>query len=182
LPAGRIRLVRTIAYAAAGWACAFAAQSFYYAAGGTAGASAFPPSITEPVLARHPGAVAVMWGTGALKLLAAGLALALVRRWSSVWLDRGLTFVAWGAAVVMGLYEGLLSLVQHALMLAGAVAVPAGLGRESARWHVWLFDPYWLLGGLLFAALAWQRRGRSRQGGRRRSPGLAGMGGCELPR
>ena len=140
------------AYGAA-WAFAFSLQSFYYAVGGTAGAETRPAAIAEPVLARDPAWVAIMWGTGAAKVLAGLLALALFRRWGGRVLDRLLLVTAWGAGVFLALY-GAANLVQHALMVAGVVATPTGLGETAARWHLWLWDPWWILGGLLFVAAA----------------------------
>jgi hypothetical protein len=52
----------------------------------------------------------------------------------------------------MGLYGGA-SFLQHLLMLTGALALPAGLGRVGAQWHLTLWDPWWLFGGLLFTAV-----------------------------
>jgi hypothetical protein len=43
---------------------------------------------------------------------------------------------------VFTVYEGFGSLVEHALMLTGIIALPPGLGRRSAWWHLLLFDRY----------------------------------------
>ncbi len=42
------------------------------------------------------------------------------------------------------------SLVQHALMVTGAIDTSAALGEHAARWHLALWDPWWILGGALF--------------------------------
>lgn len=137
-------------YAAAAWAFVFSLQSFYYAVGGTAGVATFPPSLVTPLLAREPAAVATMWATGVLKVIAGVLALALVQHWGRK-IPRRLLLVAGGIAVaIMGIYEGAASWVQHALMVAGVIDIPAGLGRRSAYWHLVFWDPWWLVGGLLF--------------------------------
>ncbi len=137
-------------YVAAAWAFVFSLQSFYYAVGGTVGADTFPPSLVEPLLARERTAVALMWATGMLKVIAGVLALALVRQWGRK-VPRPLLLAAgWGAVAIMGVYEGAASWVQHALMVAGVIAIPAGLGRRSAYWHLVFWDPWWLIGGLLF--------------------------------
>jgi Protein of unknown function (DUF3995) len=151
------------AYAAASWAFVFALVSFYWALGGTVGAATNAPAITEPVLAREPAAVAVIWITGALKLLLAALALLLlwprprrVPTWASNWLPRRLLIgTGWVVTALMAGYEGLASLVQHALMVAGVLDIPAGLGETSARWHLVLWDPWWLLGGVLLGLATW---------------------------
>jgi hypothetical protein len=35
------------------------------------------------------------------------------------------------------------------------LSVPSGLGHTAALWHVVLWDPWWLLGGILFLVAAW---------------------------
>jgi hypothetical protein len=146
------------AYAACAWALLFSLQSFYYAAGGTAGAATWPPAIATGVLERRPGWVATMWATGALKVLVGVLALALVRPWGRAiprWL---LLTAAWSATAIMAVYEGAASLIQHALMVAGVITTPEGLGERSARWHLFLWDPWWLIGGALLGVAAWGYR------------------------
>lgn len=149
-------------YAACAWALVFAAQSIYHAAGGTVGAETIGPAIAEPVRAREPAWVALMWVTAALKLIAALLALALVRPWGRVVPRRLLLAAGWCAVAVMGVYEGAASLVQHALMVAGVIDTPEGLGATAARWHPLLWDPWWLLGGILFGLATWRYQRRDR--------------------
>lgn len=147
-------------YAACAWAVLFSAQSFYYAAGGTLGASTWPPVLVAPVLARDPMWIAIMWGTGAAKVVIGLFALALVQRWGRLFPCWMLLLGAWGLGICLALY-GLASWVQHGLMAAGVLAIPAGLGRDTPMWwHFLLWDPWWLLGGILFitAACSFQRR------------------------
>jgi hypothetical protein len=132
--------------------------NFYYAAGGTAGAGTWPPAIAAGVLRRDPAWIAVMWGTGALKVAAGLLALALAHPLGRRLPRRPLLAAAWAAVAIIGGYEGAASLVQHALMAAGVLAIPAGLGPTALRWRLVLWDPCWLLGGILFAAAALRYR------------------------
>ncbi|HEV2404232.1 MAG TPA: hypothetical protein VGR88_02200 [Ktedonobacterales bacterium] len=39
-------------------------------------------------------------------------------------------------------------------MVSGVIATPAGLGTTAARWHLYLWDPWWLLGGVLIIVAA----------------------------
>jgi hypothetical protein len=137
-------------YAAVVWSLVFAAVSFYWAAGGTAGAATIGPAIAEPVLRREPGWVALMWATGALKVAGALLAPALARRWGGPLPRRLLRLAGWSAGIIMAGYEGAASLIQHGLMVSGVIDTPEGLGTAAARWHLLAWDPWWLLGGLLF--------------------------------
>lgn len=150
----RARYAAWAAYAACAWAFAFAALSFYWAAGGAAGAETIGEAVTKPVLARDPGWIALLWATGALKALGGLLALALVQPWGRV-IPRWMRLTAaWGAGALMFLYGGA-SMVQFSLMSAGVLSVPASVGTTAVRWHLLLWEPWWMLGGLLFMAAAW---------------------------
>lgn len=149
--AGRPRR-RWAGYGACVWSLLFAALSFYWAAGGLVGAGTIGPAVEGPALAREPAFVAVLWATAVLKLVAAGLALALAHdpRWVPRWM---LLLAGWGAAGLLSLY-GLANLAQHLLIVGGVIAVPAGLGEAALPWHLWLWDPVWISGGVLFTLAA----------------------------
>lgn len=138
--------------AACVWALVFAAISFYWAMGGRAGTETLGPAITG--LAQDPTFIAFVWVTAILKVLLGLLALALIRLPENRILRRLLLASGWAAGIGMVLYGGA-SFVQHALMLTGAVRLPAGLGETAAFWHLLLWDPFWMLGGLLFIATSW---------------------------
>jgi hypothetical protein len=147
------------------WAFIFAAVSFYWASGGTVGVSTIGPALTKPVLAGDPTWIALLWATGLLKVLVGLLALALVQPWGGRLPRRLLLIAAWGACAVMALYEGAASWIQHGLMAAGVIDVPSGLGITALRWHLLLWDPWWLAGGLLLGIAAWGYAGRTGQAG-----------------
>lgn len=142
------------AYAAGAWAFAFAALSFYWAAGGTAGADTIGDIIKGRPLARDPGFVAILWATGALKALAGLLALALVRPWGRLIPHWTLLTATWGTGALLTLYGGA-NLAVRGLMAVGVMSTPASMRSVAARWHLVLWDPWWLLGGILFLAAAW---------------------------
>ncbi len=147
-------------YAACAWAFVFAAMSFYWAAGGTAGADTIGPTIKELALAREPWFVAVLWLTGAMKVIAGLLALALVRPWGRPVPHWMLLVAAWGTGALLVLYGGV-NLAVRGLMTIGAMNTPESMHSTAARWHLLLWDPWWLLGGLLFCAAAWHYQRRS---------------------
>lgn len=151
----RVPRIRWPGYAASAWAFIFAAVSFYWALGGTVGLATLGTTLYALALARDPVAIAVGgWGAGAAKLLGGFLPLALLSCRMLPRFRRALRVLAGAGGIGMALYGGA-SLVQHSLMLTGAIALPAGLGLFGARWHLILWDPWWLLGGLLFLMAAW---------------------------
>jgi hypothetical protein len=150
------------AYAAAVWAFVFAVPSFVWAAGVKAGSETIAADVEEAGIA-DPWLLAA---TGVLKLLAGLVALALVRPWGRAIPRRLLLVAAWGAAVVFCLYA-VANFVEHSLMEAGERSIPEDLGTDAVRWHLLLWDPWWLLGGILFALAAWEfTRSRRAEAGR----------------
>jgi hypothetical protein len=139
------------AYVAAAWAFVFAVPSFVWAAGVEAGSETIAADVEEAGIA-DPWLLAA---TGVLKVLAGLVALALVRPWGRAIPRRLLILAAWGAAAILFFYA-VVNFVGHALMEAGVWKIPDALGADAVRWHLLLWDPWWLLGGILFALAAWQ--------------------------
>lgn len=149
------RFAHWAAYAAAAWAVVFAAVSFYWAAGGTIAAHTVA---AKPEALASPGD---LWAIGAAKLVPALLALALARPWRRSGVRRGLRLAAWVLGGLLILY-GAAGWADHALMAAGAIHTPEILGHAAVRWHLALWDPWWVLGGVLVLAAAWAARRESR--------------------
>lgn len=78
---------------------------------------------------REPGFVAMLCVAFALKVAAVALALALSESWGRR-APRRLLLLGWTAGVGVTLYA-VLNFAQHALMAAGAIDTPDGLGSEA---------------------------------------------------
>jgi hypothetical protein len=163
---GRPSITAWFGYAASAWAFLFAAVSVYWAAGGTAGIETQSASIQELGEQRDPWFVAVLWGTGILKAAGGLLGLALVQPWGRLFPRRFLLIAAWGAGLGMAIYGGLGILVD-AFRIVGVIPIPEAADLATVLWHILLWDPWWLLGGILFVAAARhsQRPARNRSGG-----------------
>jgi hypothetical protein len=146
--------LRTPACLAALWALAFAAASAYWAAGGTGGANTIARSLADRAAERHPEFVATLWAAVAAKAMLTALALALVRP-ATARFARAVRFAGWIAGGALTLY-GATGLIEFCLMALGARDVPADVGDAAVLWYVLLWEPLWLLGGLLFLAATWQ--------------------------
>lgn len=163
-PATARRRATVAAYLAAAWAFLFGALSVYWALAATLGsddylgAGTIGPVIEDRATAGEPAFLALLWLTGVLKVVAGLLALAVVQRWGRAIPHRLLRVAIWTAGVLLTLYGGA-NLIQHALMATGIIDTPAGLGETAVRWHLALWDPIWLVGGVLFVATAWLSRG-----------------------
>lgn len=152
---GRTHRTTWFAYAACIWAFIFAAFSFYWAAGGMIGAETLGEGIARLAAARDPELITLTWITGVLKVIAGLLALALVQRWGHVFPRWLLRLAAWGAGLLF-LGYGIANVIQHAMMILDPSQIGELLGSVNAvRWHLALWDPFWMIGGLLFIAAAY---------------------------
>jgi hypothetical protein len=150
-----------VAYAACGWAFLFAALSFYWALGGTAGAETVSPAIAQLARAHVPWVIAALWIGAILKVASGLVALALVQPWGSRVPRWILLILVWGAGTLLFVHGG--------LYFAVGVLALSGTIRSSApapvlHWYTFLWGPWWLLGGLLFLLAAWSYVRRSPQG------------------
>jgi hypothetical protein len=162
-PAASTRPLRPAwaAYAACALGLLSAIPSFYWAAGGTIGLDTVGGAIEELARARDPAGVALGIGAGVLKVAGGVLALALVRPWGRRVPRRRLGGVAWAASVALTLYGGLLVAV-GALVLAGVIRPAGPVDRTALRWHVLLWDLWFLVWGLLLGLAAWHHGRQSR--------------------
>lgn len=142
------------AHAATVWAFAFAALSFYWAAGGTIGLGAVGGTIAG--IGRSQAWFAwVVWLTALAKTVGGMLALSLVRPWGDRF-PRGLRLTASAAAGALLTMYALLNLGARGLQALGAIPTPASMQSAAAWWHLLLWDPWFLAGGVLFLVAAWQ--------------------------
>jgi hypothetical protein len=144
-----------------------AVPSFYWTLGGTAGLHTLGGAIEELARTRDPAGVALGLGAGLLKVAGGLLALALVRPWGRAIPRRLLGGAAWAAGVVLTAYGGLLVAV-GALVLTGLISPSGPVDRTALRWHVLLWDLWFLVWGLVLGVAAWHFGRESRSRGARR--------------
>jgi hypothetical protein len=143
------------AYLACALAWLYALPSFYWALGGTAGLDTVGGAIEELARTRDPAGIALGIGAGLLKIAGGLLALALVHRWGRSIPRRLLLGAAWAASIVLTAYGGLLVSV-GTLVLTGIIRPSSPVDRTALRWHVLLWDLWFLVWGLLLGVAAWQ--------------------------
>lgn len=141
-----------VAYGACGWAFLFAALSFYWALGGTAGADTVSPEIVQLARAHVPWFIAVLWITAIIKVCSGFLALALIRPWGRRVPRWILLILAWGAGTLLFVHGGLFFVV-GILAMSGAISVSTP--ATVLHWYTFLWGPWWLVGGILFLGAAW---------------------------
>ncbi|MEU8779909.1 DUF3995 domain-containing protein [Streptomyces sp. NPDC048606] len=141
---------RWLGFAAAAWGVLFALPSFAWALGGTFGVrSTVAPALVKLAHDRVTWFLAVLWLTGLLKLLGALIGIGLTRR-RGTWAGRFLVFCGGGAAVLL-VWHGCQFVLHGVLVEAGARAVAPDLAGLT-RWYLYLWGPWFVAGGLAFAA------------------------------
>jgi hypothetical protein len=137
------------AYAVAVWALAFALIGLYWVLGGEWLLETIGEAVTQPAQDGDPMLVAAVWASTLVKFAAVPAGLGLVQRWGQFFPRWFLVGGGWLAALLLLLYGGA-SLIQQVLMVFGAVEVSASF-EPVLYWHLFLWTPYWLAGGVLFA-------------------------------
>ena len=158
------------AYAAAVLAVAYAAVSLYWAAGGTALLSTVGGTVED--IARHGGLPAVALGlaAAAVKLACGIVALALVRPWGRSVPRAVLLSCAAAASAVLACY-GAIQVAAGSLVLSGAVRPAAPVDWTALRWHVCLWDTWFLVWGISLAVATEAARRQARHRKPPASPG-----------
>jgi len=151
------------AYAAAIVAFAYALVSLYWALGGHALVATVGGYVEQ--FARRGGAVPVLVALAAAAAKVAGglLALALVRPWGRRVPRRWLLTGASVAGVLLVVYGGL-NVLAGALVLLDVIHPAGRADRTALRWHVGVWDLWFLVWGILLvlAAIGYWRRTANR--------------------
>lgn len=160
---------RTAAWCAGVLAVGYAMVSVYWAFGGIWLLDTVGGALEEQGRAGSVAGRVVAWAAVALKLVAAVLPLLATRReWRRIGARRVVRVLSWVEAVVLVAYGGLLTVV-GLLVQADVVHAAADADRRALAWHAYLWDPWFLIWGLLAVAALWLSRrfppGPRRSGG-----------------
>jgi hypothetical protein len=138
------------AYAAAFAAFAYALVSLYWAVGGHGLVGTVGGYVEQ--FTRRGGAVPVLVALAATVAKVAGglLALALVRPWGRRVPRRWLLLASTGASALLVAYGGL-NVLAGALVLSSVIHPAGSVGRNALRWHVGVWDLWFLVWGILLA-------------------------------
>ena len=142
------------AYGASACTLAYGGLKLYWALGGLAliAESPLPPEAIADLLARTPGAVRGHWIGVALSAAGIVAAFATVSGWGRVF-PRWLVLVGtWSLATLMVIRA--VGQIIGGIQRLGLDPPPAA--RHTITWDLALWSPFFLVWGLLWAAVAWQ--------------------------
>jgi uncharacterized membrane protein len=121
-------------------------------------------ALSKPGQAGRTAALLTGWAAAVVKAIAAVLPLLAVGGWSLV-ADQGrlrpIRVLAWIEAVILTGY-GLVLTVTGLLVQAGIVAAAADADHRALRWHAYLWDPWFLVWGILVVIALLRSRPRPR--------------------
>jgi Protein of unknown function (DUF3995) len=142
---------------------AYAGISVYWGLGGTWLLDTVGGSLAASGRDGSAGIMTAVWGAAGLKIIAAVLPVLAAGRAAAagpVLRRRGLRVLGWAEAVILTLY-GLVLTTVGLLVQSGLIRAGAGADHRALAWHAYLWDPWFLLWGLLVtAALLRVRRPR----------------------
>jgi hypothetical protein len=140
-------------YAAAIVAFAYALVSVYWALGGRALVSTVGGYVEQ--FAGQGGLVPVLvaLAAAAAKVIGSLLALALVRPWGRLIPRRWLLIGSAAVSALLVIYGGL-NVLGGALVLSGVIRPSETADRTALRWHVAVWDLWFLVWGILLALAA----------------------------
>jgi uncharacterized BrkB/YihY/UPF0761 family membrane protein len=169
-----------LACAAAALGTLYASVSAYWALGGTALLDTIGGTLEREGRAGTTGLLVVVWVSVALKLAASATGLAAVAQpqRTNRCHRRVLRRTAWLIATLLVLYGGVLTSVGM-LVQTGILHTSHNADHRALRWHAFLWDPWFLIWGLLLAA-AMRDRGIEGHHGRRHGF-LLGCSGRQAP-
>jgi hypothetical protein len=149
-----------LAQAACGVGAAYAAVSVYWALGGTWLLDTVGGTLEQQGRAGNSGIMLAVWAAAVLKVIGAIVPLAAVgvipRRATSAG-RRHVRVLAWLEAAILTIY-GLVLTVAGLLVQSGVIAVAASADHRALAWHAYLWDPWFLLWGVLVTAAMMRSR------------------------
>ncbi|TWP33521.1 DUF3995 domain-containing protein [Leekyejoonella antrihumi] len=137
----------------------YAAISVYWGVGGALLLDTVGGSLESGGRAGDIGVMLLLWMAVVLKLVAVALPLIVVYRHRGARWQRLIGALAWTSGGILLLY-GLVLTIVGLLVQVGVVAASATADQHALAWHAYLWDPWFLLWGLLtLVALHSVRRG-----------------------
>lgn len=145
-------VVRWAAWGALAVGLLNAAVSAYWGLGGTAGLNMLGGQFDEMARSQEPLVRVGIWVVVAAKIVGAGLGVMLLRAGSRSW-RRLLLVVTWIAGCVLVLWGGA-NVATLALVVTGVIQASPDVDWTALHGHLYLWDPWFLLWGLLLLLVA----------------------------
>jgi hypothetical protein len=115
----------------------------YWALGGRFLLATVGRSLVDQHNGDHSAVTAALWAAIVIKLIAAVVPLIVIRRRT-----RTVRIAAWAEAAILTVY-GLVLTCAGLLVQTGVISAPPRADTTALAWHAYLWDPWFLVWGLL---------------------------------
>jgi hypothetical protein len=136
------------AWGALGVGLAYAAVSAYWAVGGTALLGTLGGVFERWGQSRSAAVAVLLWAVVVAKVVAAALPGLVVRGTGPASVRRPVRLLAWASGLILTAYGSVLTVTGLAVQ-SGLIHAGTGGDHHALRWHAYLWDPWFLLWGLL---------------------------------
>jgi len=140
----------------------YATVSVYWGLGGTTLSDTIGGSLERGGRAGDLVVVLALWAAAVLKVIAAVLPLLAIYRLGGMRWQRNVVRLAWFEAAVLVIYGLVLTTVGLMVQL-GLIAASASADHRALAWHAYLWDPWFLVWGLLVTAALLRTRHRNKK-------------------
>lgn len=140
----------------------YAAVSVYWGLGGTNLLDTVGGSLERGGRAGDLVVILALWAAVVLKVIAVVLPLLAIYRLGGVKWQRLVWGLSWIEAAVLVIYGLVLTTVGLMVQL-GVIAASASADHRALAWHAYLWDPWFLVWGLLVTAALLRARHRDRK-------------------
>ena len=141
------------AWAAFWWGIVFGGLNLYWSLGGRFLSDHLALAIQRDIDAGNASLMLINTIGGFGKIVAGLLALATVMRWGPTIPRRLHLWLLYLGGALLLLYGGA-NWVQMLLVELDIVDVPFSIGAAQVRWYLFLWEPIWIVGGVLFLMTA----------------------------
>jgi len=139
----------------------YAALSVYWGLGGTTLLDTVGGSLERGGRAGDLVVVLALWAAVVLKVIAAVLPLLAIYRLGGMRWQRPVVVLTWIEAAVLVIYGLVLTTVGLMVQL-GVIAASTSADHRALAWHAYLWDPWFLVWGLLVTAALLRTRHRNK--------------------
>ncbi|NEY99165.1 DUF3995 domain-containing protein [Bacillus shackletonii] len=114
--------------------------------------------IYQKAFERENSFIAIVWITGFIKLIGGLFLLLLLKKWSKI-----LKIILFTISLVGGIFLFLYGLANFVTILLSVIGyISLQIENYAAKWRLFFWEPFWMLGGVLFilSALKFNRENK----------------------
>lgn len=156
-----LELAMVLGYASVAWWFLAGAASLYWVTGGTVGVGTLWVGSDALLEAREPWLVTALWVIGVFELVLATFSVSVARGWGRPGILAVVNADAFLVELTLVPYVAVDTLVSALVTID--VFHPVVLEQTALVWRLLFWNPWWIVGGLLYCVGAWLNQYASAQ-------------------